>query len=235
MAAPRWGVFVGFVAVVTAAVVGFARLSAGAIDEEASRLPPRTLLVNVALSQGLFGSLLVFGAWYAEIPPAVLGVGPDAVAPDVLATGLVVGVALYAGNEVAATALRRVGVDVPERLRALLAPRTLGGWAVLLGGVLPVIAGFEELLFRAALVGGLTAATPVPPVVLVAASSLLFGLAHSAQGTAGMVVATLLGVALAALFVITGSLIAVVLAHYVVNALEFVVHEGLGVEPGRVD
>jgi len=46
------------------------------------------------------------------------------------------------------------------------------------------------------------------------------------------VVAALLGVGLGALFVVTGSLLAVVLAHYLVNALEFVVHEGLGVEFG---
>jgi predicted Abi (CAAX) family protease len=39
-----------------------------------------------------------------------------------------------------------------------------------------------------------------------------------------------LGLVLAAGFVLTGSLLAVVVAHYLVNALEFVVHEGLDVE-----
>jgi uncharacterized membrane protein len=35
---------------------------------------------------------------------------------------------------------------------------------------------------------------------------------------------------LGAAYVLTGSLLAVVVAHYLVNALEFVVHEGLGIE-----
>jgi uncharacterized membrane protein len=35
---------------------------------------------------------------------------------------------------------------------------------------------------------------------------------------------------LAVTFVLTGSLLVVVVAHYLVNALEFVVHEGLGFE-----
>jgi hypothetical protein len=45
-----------------------------------------------------------------------------------------------------------------------------------------------------------------------------------------MVVTGALGFALAAGFVLTGSLVVVVVAHYLVNALEFTVHEGLGVE-----
>jgi membrane protease YdiL (CAAX protease family) len=39
----------------------------------------------------------------------------------------------------------------------------------------------------------------------------------------------LLGFALAVTFVLTGSLLAVIVAHYLVNALEFIVHEGLDV------
>jgi hypothetical protein len=35
---------------------------------------------------------------------------------------------------------------------------------------------------------------------------------------------------LAVLFVLTDSLLAVIVAHYLVNALELVVHEGLGVD-----
>jgi membrane protease YdiL (CAAX protease family) len=44
------------------------------------------------------------------------------------------------------------------------------------------------------------------------------------------VVTGVLGFALAAVFVTTGSLVAVIVAHYLVNALEFVVHEGFGVD-----
>jgi hypothetical protein len=37
-----------------------------------------------------------------------------------------------------------------------------------------------------------------------------------------------LGLGLAAGFVFTGSFVVVVVAHYVINALEFLVHEGVG-------
>ncbi|MCH7661371.1 MAG: CPBP family intramembrane metalloprotease domain-containing protein, partial [Euryarchaeota archaeon] len=40
----------------------------------------------------------------------------------------------------------------------------------------------------------------------------------------------MLGFVLAAAFILTESLLVVVVAHYLVNALEFVVHEGFGIE-----
>lgn len=222
MAGPNWAVFAGVVALVTAAVLVLARHSTSAADEG---LPPRVLVVNTALSQGLLGGLLALTAWYAQLPAAALGLGAGAAGLGALGVGAAAGLALYAADEVAAAGLRQVGVEVPERLRELLAPATPLGWVLLLGVALPVVAGFEELLFRAALVGALGAATGLSPPVLVVASSLLFGAAHGAQGVAGMAVATALGAALGVLFVATGSLPAVVTAHYVVNATEFLRHE----------
>jgi membrane protease YdiL (CAAX protease family) len=227
MATPSWGVFGTIAVLVTVAVVALAGRTASALDEDADvhRLPPVALLANVVLSQGLFGALLLLGALYAAVPPSALGLASTAFAGPTLAVGAVAGAALYAGDEVLAATLRRAGVAVPETLRGLLAPDSVREWVVLLVGVLPVVAGFEELLFRGALVGALSAGTPLPAWMLAVASSALFGLAHGAQGRPGMVVATLLGLALAGLFLATRSLPAVVLAHYVVNALEFVVHE----------
>ena len=49
----------------------------------------------------------------------------------------------------------------------------------------------------------------------------------AAKGRLGVVVTGLLGFALAAAFVLTDSLLVVVVAHYVVNAVEFVAVEGL--------
>jgi membrane protease YdiL (CAAX protease family) len=51
----------------------------------------------------------------------------------------------------------------------------------------------------------------------------------------GVVVTGLLGFVLAAGYVVTGSLVVVVAAHYVINALEFFVHELLGVEDSTVE
>jgi membrane protease YdiL (CAAX protease family) len=208
--------------------------------DEADRRPAEqpslstgALLVNVAFSQGVLGSLLLLGAWYAEIPRAALGLAPETVGTAAAGLGLALGVALYAGDELLAAAADRAGVAYSEDLREALAPDTARGWLLLLGGVLPVIAGFEELLFRAALVGALAAGFGVSPWLLAVASSVVFGVAHGAQGPGGMAVTAALGFALAAAFVLTGSFVVVFVAHWLVNALEFGVHDGLGVEwPG---
>lgn len=186
------------------------------------------LLVNVALTQGLFLVVLAGGLALFGVRPPEIGLGPTT-RLDV-AAGVALGVALYLASEAGGLAADRVGLGHDQRLRELLAPETPGGWVVLLVFVLPVIAGFEELLFRGVLVGALAAGFPVSPWLLAALSSVAFGAGHGAQGWAGVVVTGTLGFVLAAGFVLTDSLVAVVVAHYLVNALEFVVHEGFGVE-----
>lgn len=191
------------------------------------------LLANVAVSQGFFGAVLVGAAWFASIPLADLGVtlgDPWVTGAPAIAVGAAVGVALYAANELSTELLDATGVEYSEGLREELAPDTLRGWAVLLGLVLPIIAGFEELLFRAALVGAFAAGFGLSPWLLAVLSTVAFAVGHGAQGPGGIAVTGLLGFVLAAAFVLTGSLLVVVVAHYLVNALEFVVHEGLDVE-----
>ncbi|MGQ4554780.1 CPBP family glutamic-type intramembrane protease [Halobellus sp. GM3] len=204
----------------------------GATDATSAEpnLSTASLLANVAVSQGLFGALLLAGAWYAEIPAWAFGADPSAVGGRAVALGVGLGVALYAANEAGAAAGARFGLGEGERLRSALAPGTRLGWAALLLVVLPVIAGFEEVLFRGALVGVVAAGYDVSPWVLAIVSSGAFALGHGAQGRLGVVVTGTLGFVLAAAFIVTESLLVVVVAHYLVNALEFVVHEGLGVE-----
>ena len=192
----------------------------------ATALSTPALLANVAVSQGVFGVLVVVMAWYTEIPAWALGLAPETLTPGTVGIGLAVGVGLYLGNEAAAALGRRRGLAVPTELRAALAPDTAAGWLLLLGVVLPIIAGFEELLFRGALIGVAAAGTGLPPWLLVVGSSVAFALGHGAQGRLGIVVTGLLGIGLGAVFVLTESLLVVVVAHYVVNALEFLVHEG---------
>jgi membrane protease YdiL (CAAX protease family) len=194
-------------------------------------LSTAALLANVALSQGVFGVLLVAGAIWAAVPPAALGLGADAAAPGLLLAGAGAGVGLYVANEAGAVAGERFGLGGGEALREALAPESAAGWVVLLGVVLPIVAAFEELLFRGALIGALAAAPwGLSPWLLAVGSSVAFALGHGAQGRLGVVVTGVLGFVLAAVFVLTGSLVAVIVAHYLVNALEFVVHEGLGVD-----
>jgi len=183
------------------------------------------LLANVALTQGLLGVGLLVLAWYASVPLSTLGLVP--VTPDALAVGLGVGVGLYVASETATTVADRAGVDHDERLRELLAPSRPAEWALLLLVLLPIVAFAEELLFRGVLVGALAAGFGLPAWALAVVSSALFGGSHSAQGAVGVAVTATLGLVLAAAFVLTGNLAVVVLAHYVIDALEFVVEEGV--------
>jgi membrane protease YdiL (CAAX protease family) len=189
------------------------------------------LLANVALTQGLFGVLLVAAAFFFEIPLSAFGVAADALSTGLPAVGLglAAGVGFWVGNEFAAAVADGFGIGVDESLRELLAPDSTGGWVVLLGVVLPIIAVVEELLFRAAAIGVPVAGLGAPAWAMVVVSSVAFALGHGAQGRVGVVVTGVLGAALGVLFVLTNSLLAVVVAHYLVNALELCVHEGLGV------
>ena len=205
----------------------------GEREQEPPDFTTGALLANVALSQGLFGVVIVGAAWLAEIPLVELGVAlgdPSNAGLPAVGVGVALGIALYVGNELSAVIVDAAGVDYSEGLRESLAPDDLRGWLVLVGVVLPVIAGFEELLFRAALIGAFSAGFGLSPWLLAAFSTAAFAVGHGAQGPGGIAVTGLLGFALAAAFVLTGSLLVVVVAHYFVNALEFVVHEGLGVE-----
>jgi len=183
------------------------------------------LLLNVVVSQGLFASLLVVGLWVASIPSDALGLGAGAVSSSALAVGVVLGVVLHGVNTVGSRLSDRFGPGDATALREAMAPDSAAGWAVLLLVVLPLVAGFEELLFRGVLVGAFATGFGVSPWSLAALSSLAFALGHGAQGRAGIVVTGTLGFVLAVAFVLTGSLVAVVVAHYLVNALEFVVNE----------
>ncbi|WP_435195815.1 CPBP family intramembrane glutamic endopeptidase [Natronomonas sp. EA1] len=190
--------------------------------------PTKLLLVNVAFSQGVFAALLLAGAWLTAVPPSAFGLsGP--LAPAV-ALGLGFGVALSLANTGAGALAEAFGHAPSEELRELLAPESLGGWLLLLGVVLPVIAGFEELLFRGALIGAMSVGFELSPWLLAVLSSVAFALGHGAQGPIGITVTGTLGFVLAVGYILTGSLVVVVVAHYLVNAVEFLVYEGLGVE-----
>ena len=187
------------------------------------------LLANVALTHGLLAVTVVVLAWISRVPPSALGLGGLAeasVGADV-AAGVGLGVGLYLTSEVGTAAADRLGVEYDEHLRELLSPDGPAEWALLLLVILPIVAGAEELLFRAALIGALGAGFGVPTWLLVVGSSILFGAGHGAQGALGIAVTAALGLVLGAAFVLTGSLLVVVLAHYLVNALEFVVREGV--------
>ncbi|MEF8900742.1 MAG: CPBP family intramembrane glutamic endopeptidase [Halovenus sp.] len=190
---------------------GLGELSTGAV------------LANVAFTQGLVAAIVVGAGWYFSIPAAAFGiVGTPAVAT---AAGVGFGVVLWAGNELSTRAADAVGAAYDESVRQLLAPGSVGGWVSLFGAVLPLVALSEELLFRAALIGVPAAGYGLSPWLLAVVSSLAFAFAHGAQGRVGIVVTGSLGFVLAGGYILSGSLLLVVVAHYVINAVEFLVHE----------
>jgi len=215
----EWVAFGAFAVALAVAVVAMTRRSARLLDRVDA--PPVALLANTAGTQLVLGVVLAGAAWLASVPPSAVRPGLSA---EAAAVGAVAGVAISAGNAGLVRVFDQAGVGYDESLRKALTPRTLRGWAFLFLVALPVVAGFEELLFRGVLVGTLATGFGASPWLLAIAASVLFGAAHTAQGSVGVAVTALLGVALAAVFLLTDSLLAAVVAHYVVNAVEFGVH-----------
>lgn len=237
---PLWRLFGAVSLALTAGFVLLARSSARAVraalearDDPGAPPQPalaalesdRLLVGNVLTTHGLLLVLVAGTVWYARVPLPALGVGVPTLRTVGLGLGL--GVALAVGNEASARLADRAGLHRDERLRELLAPDDALGWAALLLVVLPLVAVAEELLFRGVLVGGFAAGFGLSAWGLAVVSSAAFGLGHGLQGEAGVVVTSALGLVLAGAFVLTGSLAVVVVAHYAVNALEFVVNEGV--------
>jgi len=189
------------------------------------------LLANVAATQGLVVAIVVVAGWHFEIPADAFGVtgAASSVGPPAAGLGVAFGLALWVGNELATAVADAAGAAYDEAVRGMLAPASAGGWLVLFGAVLPIIAVSEELLFRAALIGVPAAGFGVSPWPLAVVSSAAFALGHGAQGRVGVVVTGALGFVLAAGYVVSGSLLLVIVAHYVINAMEFLVHERLGI------
>lgn len=216
---PDWPTFAAFAVALTAGVVVLTRRSAAVLEQfEFSALE---LLANTTVTQALLAAALLTAGFLTNVPASAVA---PARSPELAAVGVAAGLAIAAANEATVRLLDVAGVAYDESLRDALTPESAAGWLLLLVVALPVVAGFEELLFRGVLVGAIATGFGVSPWFLAAASSLAFGAAHTAQGRVGVVVTALLGVALAAVFILTDSLLAAAVAHYVVNAVEFVVH-----------
>ncbi len=98
-------------------------------------------------------------------------------------------------------------------------PRTRIDWLRVPAAMLLAVL-LEEVLFRSLLLGGFSAF--VPPAILVVLLGLVFGGMHSPQGPLGVTVAAVLGMGLSGLFLWSGSLLAPLVAHYLINFLQLI-------------
>lgn len=94
---------------------------------------------------------------------------------------------------------------------------------LVLGGLLSLNAGVvEELLFRLAL-PALLFATTGNAIVAIVGSLLLFGMMHSYQGVAGILITTIIGALFMTVYVLSGSILGAIIAHAVLDLRSLVI------------
>lgn len=157
----------------------------------------------------------------AGLPPAVFGFVPLSFVRDLLggtALGLILPVVV---NLLSALVLPGQGNAFYSRNAILtMRPRSRDQLVVIVAAAFPA-ALLEELLFRAMLLGGMSALLGLPIGVAVAVSGLVFGSLHLAQGVWGAVVTALVGVLLGLVFLVTGSFWLPLAAHWTMNSAQF--------------
>ena len=215
----RWTLFAGIVLLLLVAITVLTHKTAQRLENGLPKdIPTHFILVNLVVTHGTILLVVAGGAVLAGVPGPVFGALTPT--PWTLTIGVVVGVSAYGLAEGIVWLLKRRGVRTDRRLTTALEPRS---WpqAVVLGGVaFPVAAAAEEVLYRGAMIGALGAGLAVPEWLLLFGSAIAFGAGHSLQGWGGVLVASALGLFLGGAFLATGSLLAVIVAHYVVNMLE---------------
>lgn len=187
--------------------------------DNAARLVLILLCVALGAVWGPGASAL---GWRTEGVLAAIGAG-------ILVAGVLAPLLNWIGN----FAVQRWGPAVYDnRLLRAIVPINQREWVGVVLALLPA-ALLEELLFRSLPLGGL--AWVVSPWVLMWPLSLLFGVMHASQGAWGVVGTAFMGLVLSALFLFTGSIWSVVLAHWLLNVVEVTLAQRQGLRPLRAD
>lgn len=115
-------------------------------------------------------------------------------------------------------AVDRLGKDIysPVVVRLVL-PRDRREAMLTVAAFLPAVL-MEELLFRSLLVGGFSVF--INPWILALVWSMAFGAMHLPQGSWGMMATSVIGFVLGGAFIMTGGLLAPIVAHYAINVLQ---------------
>ncbi len=169
-------------------------------------------LVLLGLCMGLVSSLTVAS------PEKYIGWPSDNPSLDVI-LGAVLGLVVqFIVSFSSVLAIRIFGKSIysPQIMKSVT-PKNQREWVLI---ILPLLlaVSIEELLFRGLLIGGFSLV--VNPWVMAIASSLIFGIMHSPQGSLGIVLTGTVGFIFAAAFILSNSLILVICAHFIVNFLQ---------------
>lgn len=173
---------------------------------------------------GHLGLVLFTGVFvlFFRVPLRVVGGTPDRVTlPEAAAGGVLFGIALFLLDAVVHLACARYGLELDPEFALALLPRTRAAWTLKLGVAFPLGALAEELWFRGIVLGVLASVSPgegpLWDATVLVFSAVLFGRSHVGRGSSALVSTTLTGLAFGAAFLVTGSLLLVVVAHYVMN------------------
>lgn len=186
------------------------------------RLIPPTMNVLLLPAENVMRVLLVLVCiglgWLSGLPFPQLGWGSAEPVRDGLAGLLIGGVIAMLVPPLTQWAVNRFGKQVysPIVVRSVL-PRNRQQW-LLVPSALFLAVFLEEILFRSLLLGGF--GSIAPPFLLALIWSIVFGVMHLPQGLLGMIVAAMLGLVFSILFLTTSSLLAPVVAHYIINLLQ---------------
>ncbi len=179
----------------------------------------RRWLIESAVTFGAIGALLliVVHPFAGAMLEQTQQLAPVAAVRDFTGSGL--GIGMIIGALVGLTLLTIVGVRGARREGGVL---VVGNIAALLprnrpelgwGAALSRNAGVsEELLFRLALPALLVIVTGEPISAFLLAA-LVFGLLHAYQGPVGVIATTLVGLVFTAIYVVTGSIVVVMVLH----------------------
>ena len=190
---------------------------------------------NILLNPAENGFKLFFAAlcgglvWLSNLPPRAFGLAYDVptLVRDILIGLLVGAVAQLLVNIGSEAAVKAFGDNIYNDLvMRNITPRedaTALTWLAVSGAMIIAVL-VEELLFRGLLLGGFgwLLGGGAWYIILTVALSILFGSLHLPQGRLGVYGAGLLSVFLSALFLLTGGLIAPIVAHFVINILQVI-------------
>ncbi|MCI0478499.1 MAG: CPBP family intramembrane metalloprotease [Anaerolineales bacterium] len=178
-------------------------------------LLPAENILRVGLIGVCLGLAYFSGQSFAQFGWQSLDVSRD------LLAGFFVGIVIALSvPQLTQWAIARFGASVysPIVVKSIL-PRNQREWLLVPLALIPAVL-LEELLFRSLLLGGFGAFAP--PLLLALVWSILFGAMHLPQGALGIIVAAALGLLLSFLFLATQSVIAPLIAHYIINLLQLV-------------